>query len=233
MSLELVVFDVAGTTVDDGDAVNRCLRETLVTAGLEVTRDQINGHMGLPKPVAIRALVEGTALAADVEALHNDFIGRMSAYYATDPAVGEVPCISRLFSALRAADIKVALNTGFSREIMDILLTRLGWVADELVDATVTSDEVASGRPSPDMIARLKVLLHVGNPGNVAKVGDTPADLEEGTNAHCGLVIGVTWGTHTRVQLRQAPHTHIVDTIEELASLLRLERNINSSARMN
>lgn len=54
----------------------------------------------------------------------------------------------------------------------------------------------------------------------VAKVGDTPADLQEGAAAGCRFVIGVTEGTHTAPQLRHHPHTHLLETIAELPALL-------------
>ena len=56
----------------------------------------------------------------------------------------------------------------------------------------------------------------------VAKVGDTPADLEEGRNAGCGLIVGVTQGTHHRRDLEVYPHTHLIDTISDIPQVLDL-----------
>ena len=50
MKIDLVVFDIAGTTVHDDDSVNRCLRGSLAAVGLTVTAAQVNAVMGLPKP---------------------------------------------------------------------------------------------------------------------------------------------------------------------------------------
>jgi phosphonatase-like hydrolase len=221
VKLELAVFDIAGTTVDDGDAVNRCLRDALRSAGLYVTHDDVNTYMGVPKPVAIRALVAGGPLVDHANAIHADFIRRMTSYYVSDPAVRAVAGIGRLFASLREAGIKIALDTGFSRDITDAILRRLGWDgAQSPMDATITSDEVVHGRPHADMIERLMARLFVTTARAVAKVGDTPADLEEGMSAGCSQVIGVTWGTHTREQLGRFPHTHIVDSVDELKKVL-------------
>lgn len=222
--VKLVVFDMAGTTVADGDAVNRCLREALGAAGLEVSRDEVNAYMGIPKPVAIRSLIERSPrhdhLLGEVDAIFADFTRRMTGCYETDDTLSEVPGARRLFTNLQRAGIKVALNTGFSRHVADTLLKRLMWLDDEAIDATITSDEAPRGRPFPDMIEHLRTRLNIEDPAAVAKVGDTPADLEEGTQAGCGLVIGVTWGTHTREQLAKFPHTHIVNSLAELESVL-------------
>jgi phosphonatase-like hydrolase len=227
MAIELVVFDIAGTTVDDGDAVNRCFRAALARAGLAVSHGAANDVMGLPKPLAIRSLIERSAgheaLLAQVDAIHSDFVERMLRFYAEDPAVIEVPGAGRTFATLRRAGIKVALNTGFSRAIVATILPRLGWHQGDTIDATIASDEVARGRPHPDMIQRLMADLGVRDSRGVTKVGDTPVDLEEGTNAGCGRVIGVTRGTHTRAQLQAYPHTDLIDTVADLPRLFGLD----------
>src|SRR5580698_3875908 len=92
--IELVVFDMAGTTVHDGDAVNASFRAALAAAGVEVDPAVVNSVMGLHKPEAIRILLAGASRLfseEEVLAIHDDFVRRMRGYYATDPSVREVP----------------------------------------------------------------------------------------------------------------------------------------------
>lgn len=226
MPVELVVFDMAGTTIYDGDAVNRCLSEALHGANVPVTRDEVNSVMGIAKPVAIRTLMERRAgnssevSQAEVERVYADFLARMLAYYRTAPEVREIEGATATFRALHAQGVKVALDTGFSRAVADAVLERLGWVHAGLVDATVTSDEVANGRPYPDMIFRAMELTGVTEVARVAKVGDTPSDLQEGQAAGCGWIIGVTQGSHTAEELQPYPHTHRIRTVAELPDIL-------------
>jgi phosphonatase-like hydrolase len=230
MKIRLVVLDMAGTTVHDDDAVNTCLREALKFGGFDVGRDEVNAVMGMPKPVAIRTLVErkwnvGTPAPQPlVDALYDDFEARMLEYYRTDPGVRPMPHAVEALREIQAAGIKIALDTGFSRPITDAILDRLGWAGGELLDATVTSDEVARGRPFPDLIERAMTLTGVAEPKQVAKVGDTPSDLQEGASAGCGLVIGVTNGTHRRDQLAAYPHTHLIGSLKELPALVPAEK---------
>jgi len=221
--IELVVFDMAGTTIHDGDAVNTSFRATLSAVGIASDPAVVNTVMGLPKPEAIRILLTaaGKPINEDeVHAIHEDFTKRMSEYYATDPAVREIPGAADVFATLRRAGIKIALNTGFYRPIADVLLTRLGWHSPGVIDAVVTSDEVPRGRPHPDMILQLMKRLGIQDAARVAKVGDTKADLEEGANAGCGLVIGVTSGAYTREQLQAYPHSHILESVVEVVGLV-------------
>jgi phosphonatase-like hydrolase len=221
--MELVVFDMAGTTVYDGDAVSSSFHSALAQAGVKANPALVRSVMGLHKPEAIRILLEAAGRRfseQDVAAIHEHFVSRMLDYYRTDPAVREIAGAATTFAALRSAGIKVALNTGFNRMIADVLLARLGWHVPEVIDAVVTSDEVLRGRPHPDMIRSLMVRLGIREAAGVAKVGDTRADLEEGANAGCGVNIGVTSGTFTREELQASPHTHIVTSVREVPGIL-------------
>lgn len=224
MDIRLAVFDLAGTTVNDPDGVNSCLRASLKHVGVEVDRAAINAVMGLPKPIAIRQLIEAvpvrSALLQRVDEIHEDFVRRMVHFYETDPSVYEIAGTSEVFADLNRAGIQVAVNTGFFRNVTQVLLDRLGWQKKGLIQASVTSDEVPRGRPYSDMIRFLMQQLGIADARRVAKIGDTPSDLEEGTNAGCGLVIGVTEGSHTREQLRAYPHTHLFRTVADLPEVL-------------
>ncbi|MGH9835607.1 MAG: HAD family hydrolase, partial [Blastocatellia bacterium] len=153
MQIELVVFDMAGTTVAEGGAVYRCLRDTLADNGLEIPAAAVSEVKGMDKREALRILIENSdmreQLLPGLDVIHEDFVERMIEFYRSDPSVAEMPGASETFRRLRQAGVKVALNTGFSRDIVQTLLERLGWANSDLIDATVTSDEVERGRPHP------------------------------------------------------------------------------------
>src|SRR5579859_2234572 len=96
MNIELVIFDMAGTTVRDDDAVNICLRQAL-EAQAAVTRDEVNAVMGLPKPTAIRMLLDqklggATSVSAElVDTVFQDFLARMLKHYRTAPGIEPMP----------------------------------------------------------------------------------------------------------------------------------------------
>jgi phosphonatase-like hydrolase len=228
MEIELVVFDIAGTTVNDNESVNGCVRAALEAFGLPVTAAEVNAVMGLPKPEAIAILVKNSEmqelLGDQIHAIHRDFVARSIAFYQHDPSVHEIAGATSVFETLHRAGILVALNTGFDRSITQVILDRLGWSKSRSIDATICSDEVPRGRPHPDMISALMKRFGIVDPRRVAKVGDTPVDLLEGKNAGCGLIVGVTQGTHTRQQLEPFPHTSLIDTIAAFPGLIGLER---------
>src|SRR5262249_10651683 len=165
MHIELIIFDMAGTTVSEGGAVYECLRDTLAANGLELAAAAVHEVKGMDKYEALRILIEKSDMREELmpglDAIHEDFVERMIEFYRNDPSVGEIPGASDTFRRLRRAGVMVALNTGFSRDIAQTLIDRLGWERDELIDASVTSDEVDRGRPHPDMIRSLMMKLGV------------------------------------------------------------------------
>jgi phosphonatase-like hydrolase len=224
MHIELVVFDMVGTTVRDDRAVARCFREVLREANVTPSDAEVNAVMGLAKPTAIEILLRRHDVAfspADIDLMHEMFVAKMCEHYRHDPNVCETLGMSRAFRQLHQMGTQVALDTGFDRAITDAILTRLGWSARGLVDASVTSDEVARGRPYPDMIWEAMHRTGVRDPARVAKVGDTPTDLQEGAAAGCTLVIGVTSGGHDAVALRAHPCTHVVPSASFVPEIVR------------
>ncbi|HEY9258829.1 phosphonatase-like hydrolase [Chitinophaga sp.] len=224
MGIALVVFDIAGTTLHDESNVAKVLQQTVQLAGVSVTVEEVNEVMGYAKPYAIRYLLQQKQDSrysddAFISQLHGRFVEDMKSYYATNPAVREKEGVSAVFTELKAKGIKVALDTGFDRAITDVILERVGWQKNGLIDAVATSDEVPFGRPYPYMIYRIMEELEIRSIQSVAKTGDTISDLEEGTNAGCRYVIGVTTGAYTREELEKGPHTHLVATLDELLSI--------------
>ena len=224
MKIQLVVFDLAGTTVKDNKDVHRMLQAALEESGVAISIDEANAVMGIPKPVAIEKLLRlrkcANLSSPTIQKIHDRFVTKMIDFYKSDPAVSETVGVTDTWKRLKARGIKIAVDTGFDRAITAPLLERLGWNISGLLDASVTSDEVSHGRPSPDLILKAMKLTGVTDARQVAKVGDTAADLQEGTAAGCGLVIGIISGAYPASALAREPHTHLISTIPQLLPVL-------------
>lgn len=70
------------------------------------------------------------------------------------------------------------------------------------------------------MIQTLMSKLEIESSEEVAKVGDTISDLQEGNNAACKYVIGITTGAFTKTQLQNHPHTHLVDNLLDIINIV-------------
>jgi phosphonatase-like hydrolase len=223
--VKLVVFDLAGTTVSDNRDVHKVLQRSLANFGTSITLDEANDVMGIPKPVAIRSLLTKHHPATQptdelIDTIHRHFVGNMILFYETDASVQEKEGVTHTFKKLKEKGIKIALDTGFNRPITQAVLGRMGWHEENLVDVSIASNEVPKGRPFPDMIYKAMALTKVPDAKYVAKVGDTISDLEEGTSAGCGFVIGVTSGAFSYEALAKGPHTHLISRVSEVLNIV-------------
>lgn len=226
MEIELVIFDLAGTTVEDNKDVHRVLQSAMKNFGISISIDDANEVMGIPKPVAIEQLLRKmnypTVSVNLIQEIHELFVSQMTEFYRRDLHVKEKKGVSETFRKIKDHGVKVAVDTGFDRQIADPLIERMGWRKNGLLDLSVTSDEVPNGRPHPDLIFRAMELAGIKDVRKVAKVGDTPSDLQEGTSAGCGLVIGITSGAFKGSQLMNEPHTHLIEEIPEILPIIIL-----------
>ena len=204
--IELVVFDWAGTTVDYGssapsDVFDRVFR----TAGLCLTKEEINRPMGLEKKAHIRALLSCESGRSqwekqygrlweekDVEDLYEKFEETLHEVVAerSDPLDGVVETVN----ALRRAGMKIGSTTGYNDWMMEQVLPRAA-AGGYSPDCVVTPDATGIGRPSPFMIFECMRRLNIYPPCHVVKVGDTVVDMQEGKNAGA-FSIGILTGSN-------------------------------------
>jgi phosphonatase-like hydrolase len=237
-SIQLVIFDMAGTTVQDNNEVLHCFLEAAAATGLQASPAQVNPMMGWSKKRVFQTLwhqqigEHNPDYLANVEASYVKFKVLLEDHYCTQKVEPTEGCLE-VFEWLRSHQIKIALNTGFYREVTDIILHRLGWdqglnheyIGTEAspIQVSVTPSEIynSEGRPAPYMIQKAMYKLSIQDPQTVAVIGDTPADLEAGFNAYCGLVLGVTNGTHTQEELQQYSNHGLLKSLQELPAKIR------------
>lgn len=221
--IQLVVFDMAGTTVDEKNVVYKTVHQALLRGGLDVSLETVLWHgAGKEKFQAIKDILQHLQGQVDetvAKAIHRDFEQLLDAAYAVlqpEP----MPGAEQVFSSLRARGIKVALDTGYKRLVAEFLLNRLKWTKGATYDVLITADDIENGRPHPDMIRAAMSACGVEDPKYVAKVGDSAIDIEEGKNAGCSIFAGITTGAQSEEQLRLAEPTHILHGLEEILALV-------------
>ena len=223
-TIQMVVFDMAGTTVDEGNVVYKTLQQVVNKYGgdfsLETVLEQGGGK---EKRQAIKDLLTTVVQKADlnqrVDMAFAEFKEALAAAYA-DLKVLPCPGTEALFAFLRQQGIRVVFNTGYNEATARSLLDKLTWTIGQDIDLLVTADMVNNSRPAPDMIVFAMKKLGIDDSGAVAKIGDTAIDIEEGRSAACGLLVGITTGAQTREQIASALPHYIIDDLSEFPSLL-------------
>jgi phosphonatase-like hydrolase len=216
--VELVIFDLAGTTVEDRGEVPDAFAGALAKHGIEVSAEQLHSVRGASKRQAVFLLIPpGPERVARATAVYDSFREQLIQRYQSD-GVHPIAGAATTFQSLRKRGVRLALNTGFDREVTTLLLDALAW-GGGFFDAVVSGDEVTKGRPAPYLIFRAMEAAGAGNVHTVVNVGDTTLDLHAGHNAGVRWNIGVLSGAHKLPELKDAPHTHLLTSIAELPDL--------------
>jgi len=211
-SIQLVVLDMAGTTVSDTFSVHDSMINAFQDHKLIIDRKLASNVLAVPKPVGINTILVNHFQIIDdllIEKIHNSFKFHMNSYYRDNEAVSETKNTGKFFTYLKERDIKIVLDTGFSKETADLIIDRLQW--HSVIDGLVCSDDPSIGRPKPDMIFIAMEMVGVSEINKVIKVGDTPNDMLQGKNANCKWTIGVNSGAFSSEELRMSGADLIVD----------------------
>ena len=231
--IRLVVFDMAGTTVDEDNVVYKTIRKAFHDAGCDISLDQVLQHgAGKEKLQAIKDILHAVSgINNDDRALeiHTSFKTYLVEAYK-DLDVSPVDGAENLFRYLKQQDIAVALNTGYDGNTAFGLLRKLGWDDSDLINAVITASDVPRARPFPDMIKLAMFKTGIGDPQEVIKIGDSTIDIEEGQNARCKYSIGITGGAQTRDQLMLQRPDFVIDKLSELIPIVERENNISRSS---
>jgi phosphonoacetaldehyde hydrolase len=192
--LKALILDWAGTTVDYGSlAPVRTLRQVFARADVALTEAEARRDMGLPKKEHIRAILSIERVReewkrirgndpgdTDVAKLYEEFVPlQFSCLLEYSTVIAGVPEAMMRF---RRRGLKIGTTTGYTREMLDLLLgasAKAGYVPD----CSLCPDDVGVGRPHPYMVYENAVRLQVYPLAAIAKIGDTPADIQEGLNA--------------------------------------------------
>ncbi len=221
--IKMIVFDMAGTTVNEQNVVYKTLRQAINEKGFDVTLDQVllegagkEKLQAIKSILAVYAQKNDDALAA---AIYQRFMVLLTEAYDKE-VITEQNNATRLFHALKDKNVLVVLNTGYNAATAHLLVKKLGWVKGQDFDGLITATDVGKNRPNPDMILLAMQQFGINNGSEVAKVGDSIIDIEEGKNAGCSLTVGITTGAHTLQQLQTARPSYIINDLMELLPLV-------------
>jgi phosphonatase-like hydrolase len=223
MHISMVVFDMAGTTVDEGNVVYRTLHKAIekYCPGISFEEVLLWGA-GKEKLQAIKETLAGTnndLSEEKIQIIFQDFLLLLEKAYEHLMVI-PTSNTERLFQELRSLGILVVLNTGYNFSTASSLIKKLNWQQGVHYDLLVTASDVTKNRPQPDMILYAMDKLNIHDADRIIKVGDSTIDIEEGKNAGCKYNIGLTTGAHTKAQLKEANPNFIFDNIYDLMLII-------------
>jgi len=222
--IEMVVFDMAGTTVDEQNVVYKTLHKAIQNFNVEVSLETVLEYgAGKEKHKAIKDVLThlNSDKLKDSQTIFDNFKKLLAVAYEF-LEVKPIKGVEKVLLNLRSEGVKVVLNTGYDRKTAALLLDKLQWDEKIHYDALITASDVVNGRPHPDMIFQAMELFGITDASKVLKAGDSAIDIEEGKNAGCGITVGVLSGAQTKVQLEKEKPTYVLESLVNLKDTFKV-----------
>lgn len=213
LAVEALVFDKDGVLIDFEKYWGAMTRNRIIHLGFDPLQDadetrDLRALLGYPAdkvdpdgPLVLATRLESATLAAGYLYQHGlkwvdaqEFVrGAWSRSLAEMPPNALSPCegVGEALARLAAAGFRLGVATTDSHDHAVACLRRVG-IADRFV-AVIGGDEVARGKPHPEMLLELCERLRT-SPARTAVVGDGVNDLRMGKAAGCCATIGVLSG---------------------------------------
>jgi len=167
-----VVFDMDGVLVDTEHLWDEVREELTTEWGGRYTPEAQEAMMGMSSLEWSRYLHETVGLRAAPETINAEVVRRMLARYEL-----ELPVVPGAVEAVRRLDeegFRLAVASSSNRELIDAVIRRLELTA--AFEATVSSEEVARGKPAPDVYLEAARRLDVP-PGRCAAIEDSASGI--------------------------------------------------------
>jgi HAD superfamily hydrolase (TIGR01509 family) len=212
-----ILFDMDGVLVDSERPSLALLQTMLLEHGVDVPLHDLRSVFGRP-PAYLNGFLGPRLAVVGVDAV--DFAAEFDAHKDRLHHGGHIlpfPGARDLLEGLARGGWRLALATTTQRPKMVARLAGTGIL--ELLDATVTGDEVVHGKPAPDIFLLAAKRVGVA-PDRCWVVEDSLAGVEAGKAA--GMRVVAVAGTFEAAALTAADH--VVHDLGELGAWLRRER---------
>jgi HAD superfamily hydrolase (TIGR01509 family) len=175
--VEAVIFDLDGVLLDSEQLWNKAKEALVRAAGGRWRDDAPQAMMGMSSLEWSAYLRDTLGVARDVAEINREVVARMEELYRT-----KLPLLPGAVEAVRALQDHwpLALASSSNREIIDLAL-ELARIADAF-SVTISSEEVARGKPAPDVYLEACRRLDV-RPNRCVAVEDSSNGLRAAARA--------------------------------------------------
>ncbi len=192
--VKAVLFDWAGTVIDHGSrAPTAVFLRVFAEHGVEITEAEARGPMGMAKRAHIETLLHAPTLAerwrkrhgrlpgpGDVDLLYEAFMPMQLRCLRDYAEV--LTGVADVVAACRARGMKIGSSTGYTREMMDVLMP-LAAEQGYRPDAMLCASDIDQGRPAPWLNLENARRLGVYPLESIVVVDDTCVGIQAGLNA--------------------------------------------------
>lgn len=186
------IFDLDGLLLDTEPFYLQATTEVLARHGRKLDPLVLRRHIGIPSVETMRRLAEHYDLDVPGDALNEE---RHALLDRLLPGAPPRPGAVELTSALRAGGVPIAVGTSSTRDTLALkVVHHADWIAS--FDAVVTSDDVARGKPHPDIFLEAAARLGAA-PEACVVFEDARSGVEAAQAAGMAVVMVPTEGVDT------------------------------------
>lgn len=213
MGITAVVFDMDGVLIDSEPVWEQVRRAYVAEQGGQWLPDTQTRLMGMSTGEWSTYLSEELGVAGTPESVATDVITRMAEHYDK-----YVPVLPGAIAAVQRLSDHWPLGVASSspRSLIDVVLNRTGLI--EFFDVTFSTEEVARGKPAPDVYLAVATYLR-REPAACAAIEDSSNGLRA---AHAAgmLVIAAPRPEYPLAPDAAAMATHTINNLDQLTPTL-------------
>jgi len=167
MSIQAIIFDMDGTLMETEEQWDVVRRQLAAEAGVPWPEGATQAMMGMSTPEWSEYLATSVGLPLTAAQAAEKTIDAMAAHHheGVELLPGAVESVRRM-----AGNYRIAIASSSPRRLIDAGVEAMG--IGELLGATVSTEEVATGKPAPDGFLRAAELLGV-KPENCVAIEDS------------------------------------------------------------
>ncbi len=156
MTIEAIIFDMDGTLMETEEQWDGVRRQLAADAGLPWPEGATQAMMGMSTPEWSEYLATSVGLPMSADQAAERTIDAMAAHHRTGVELlpGAIESVRRM-----AGHYRIAIASSSPRRLIDAGVEAMG--IGDLLGATVSTEEVALGKPAPDGFLRAARLLGV------------------------------------------------------------------------
>jgi HAD superfamily hydrolase (TIGR01509 family) len=207
--IKAIVFDLDGILVQSEELWDQARRELAAEHGIEWPDGATDAMMGMSSKEWSKYVHDEVGVPDPPEEINRKVLAWVEDRYRKD-----LPWINGAREAVKrmAAEYPLGLATSSNREIIDLVI-EVGQFSD-LIQVTVSSEEVERGKPAPDVYLEVMKRMQV-DPGDAAAIEDSTNGLLAAHNA--GMrVIAIPNDAHPPAEKGLAVADLVLDSIEDL-----------------
>ena len=179
MSREALIFDMDGVLIDSEPLHARVLQQVAAARGIPLSLEDTSRFVGFPDDRTWQIICRESGMVAAVpELLEEQRQATLTAF--AENSIEAIAGVTELLQELRARGIATAVTSSSESELVDLILERLGLLP--FFPLRVGRDQVAKGKPEPDLYQRTLALLGI-NCSEAVAIEDSLPGIEAAQRA--------------------------------------------------